>query len=46
MNYTGVHLLVSKYNISILITLNEDKNGNMFQHKALCKSYVIEKRAW
>lgn len=30
MNCTGVYVLVSKYNILILIILYEGKNGNMF----------------
>lgn len=31
-----------KYNISVLIILHEEKNGNMFKHQALYKPYVIE----
>lgn len=35
-------MLVNKYNISILIILHEEKNRNMFQHKMLSKSCIIE----
>lgn len=42
-------MLVNKHNISILIMLHAEKNGNLFQHKTLHKSCIIEShfiKAW
>lgn len=49
MNYTGVHKLVNKHSISIIIILHAGEKGNLFQHKMLHKSCVIKNcftKAW